>query len=123
MKKVGFIVSALVWAFYSAHSIAHEAIWQCGIDYTDNPLALSGRTCHLLKIKRIVSSPSARIQPDTQRKRDESAKTILEAELHQAERLHEELSRTATNTPHVQAAILRTKGDIAGLRREIERLR
>ncbi len=123
MNKAHGIFIVLVWTFYAQSGAAREAIWRCGQEFTDNPSALSGKECHLLTNNRIVSPASSLIQRDTQRMRDTTAKTILEAELRQAEQRQVELSRVATNTPSRQAAIMRTQGDIAGLRREIERVR
>jgi hypothetical protein len=123
MKKgLGFVI-ALVWMLDAEHAFAIERIWRCGQEFTDNPSAMTEKDCHILKNNRITVSASSRIQRDAQRMRDNKAKSILEAELRQAEQRQAELSRQSVNSPHVQAAIMRTQGDIAGLRREIERVR
>jgi hypothetical protein len=84
---------------------------------------MSEKDCHILKNNRIRLSTSSTIQSDAQRARDTKARLILEAELRQAQQRQAELSRQSGNNPSVQAAIMRTQGDIAGLRREIERVR
>lgn len=112
-----------VWTIYAPSSSAHEAIWRCGQAYTDNPGALPREVCQLLVNNRMPVFKSTPIDRDAQRVRDISARTILEAELRQAEQRYADLQRTAAKNPSAQAAIMRTQGDIAGLKREIERVR
>jgi hypothetical protein len=121
-QRLRFVV-ALAWMLYCVHVVAVEKIWRCGQEFTDKPSAMSEKDCQILKNNRIRLPTSSTFQGEAQRARDAKARLILEAELRQAEQRHAELSRQSANSVNVQAAIMRTQGDIAGLRREIERVR
>jgi hypothetical protein len=123
MKKGLGYVTALVWMLYAQHAVAIEQIWRCGQEITDKPSAMSEKDCRILKNNRITLPTSSTIQRDAQRTRDTKARLILELELRLAEQRQTELLHQSSHSPNMQAAILRTQGDIAGLRREIERVR
>lgn len=123
MRKPFVFFVVLIWTLYVQSTEAREAVWRCGQEFTDKPSPFPREACQLLVNNRMPVFKSARIDRDAQRVRDTHARAILEAELRQAELRHAELSRGSTNSPSVQAAIMRTQGDIAGLRREIERVR
>lgn len=123
MKKGRRLVVVLICMLYAEHVLASEKIWRCGQEFTDIPSATSEKDCHIVKNNRIRLPTSSTIHGDAQRMRDIKARSILEAELRQAEQRQAELIRQLPNSPNAQAAIMRTQGDIAGLRREIERVR
>jgi hypothetical protein len=123
MTSVRSFVALSSLGLFTLHAAAFEKIWRCGQEFTDRPDAVSGKECHILKNNRITLQASLTIPLVAQRTRDTAARSILEMELRQAEQRQSELSRQSVKSPNLQAAIMRTQGDIAGLRREIERVR
>ncbi len=128
MRKVIFL-SAFIWVSYVAPSVAREVIWRCGQIFTDAPEEVSWvKKCHVLANGRLPAVSDPRVHGNAQRERDVKARAILEAELRQAEQqlallLRSSAKKATTQQGNKQAEIMRIRGDIAGLQREIERLR
>lgn len=127
MSKLRSEFLALILVLFGETAIPNEAIWICGKVFTDDAKAASRSTCQPLENNRltIIGPPllaPLRIPIGEQRARDTTARSILEVELHQAEQRYANLSRSPKNTPDEQAEIMRVRGDITSLRREIERV-
>ena len=127
MSKILSAFLALILVFFGESAIPNEVIWICGKVFTDDVKVALRARCQPLENNRlnIVAPPLSaplRLPIGEQRARDTAARSILEAELYQAEQRYAKLSRSSNNTPDEQAAIMRARGDIASLRREIERV-
>lgn len=160
-------IGVLFLAVWSSAALAQERVYRCGNEYTNASGAAQRSDCRLVEggnvtviqstspTPRAAPAPAAaaprqaaspagapRVATDTQRARDQDARTILEAELRKSQErlaaLQEEYNdgapvRTALElrnpqgyierTAELKAHIERTQADIEGIQREIGRLR
>jgi hypothetical protein len=135
-----------------------QRIYRCGNAYTNQPdLAgnckpLAGGSVTVIEGTRVqgpqtvspmvnASGSSLKVDSAEQRQRDAQAQTVLQAELHKAQRQHADLLREWNNgvperradehrqpqkyqdrVDQLRAALQRTEADVAGLQRELSRL-